>query len=235
MALLSTHADHFQTFKLFDAREVQRLPWNDLLIDMHTLSNGRIHIHARIVHRTRRADMELTAYSRLLLITHFFNALSDSSTFSSTAQPKLNTTTRTVLRDLFSLFALTSITADSMGFLTSGTLDRSQVEAIPGQVRMLMQRIRPHAVRLVDAWAVPDYLLDRYEHLSTHLPVRSDGGLADTSSSALGRSDGQAYEDMFHRVHNLNPLNRITFNPDYRSSEIVMGSGDAGKDILAKL
>lgn len=25
-----------------------------------------------------------------------------------------------------------------------------------------MARIRPHAVRLVDSWSIPDYLLDRY-------------------------------------------------------------------------
>lgn len=25
-----------------------------------------------------------------------------------------------------------------------------------------MEEIRPHAVRLVDAWAIPDFLLDRY-------------------------------------------------------------------------
>ena len=39
---------------------------------------------------------------------------------------------------------------------------------------------------------------------------------------------------MFHRAHRLNPLNKLTFNPDYRTEEIVMGSGDGGK-ILSKL
>lgn len=52
--------------------------------------------------------------------------------------------------------------------------------------------------------------------------------------SALGRYDGRVYEDLFHRAHRLNPLNRITFNPDYRTDEIVMGSGDGGA-ILSKL
>lgn len=54
------------------------------------------------------------------------------------------------------------------------------------------------------------------------------------TNSALGRSDGRVYEDLFHRAHVLNPLNNMTFNPDYRSDEIVKGSGDAGQ-ILAKL
>ena len=55
-----------------------------------------------------------------------------------------------------------------------------------------------------------------------------------TSCSALGRSDGRVYEDLFHRAHVVNPLNKITFNPDYRNNELEMGSGDADK-ILAKL
>lgn len=53
-------------------------------------------------------------------------------------------------------------------------------------------------------------------------------------NSALGRSDGKVYEDLFHRAHRLNPLNKLTFNPDYRTDEIVKGSNDGG-DILAKL
>lgn len=52
--------------------------------------------------------------------------------------------------------------------------------------------------------------------------------------SSLGRSDGNVYEDMFNRAHRLNPMNQITFNPDYRTDEVVLGSGDGG-EILAKL
>lgn len=58
--------------------------------------------------------------------------------------------------------------------------------------------------------------------------------IALTYCSALGRYDGRVYEDLFHRAHRLNPLNRVTFNPDYRTDEIVMGSGDGGR-ILSKL
>ena len=76
-----------------------------------------------------------------------------------------------------------------------------------------MASLRPHAVKLVDSWMVPDYLLD----------------------SALGRYDGKVYEDLFHRAHRLNPLNRVTFNPRYWEEEIVMGSGDGGKGVLSKL
>jgi len=55
------------------------------------------------------------------------------------------------------------------------------------------------------------------------------------SISALGRADGRVYEDMFNRAHNLNPLNRTTFNPDYHNIEIVKGSNDGGREIMAKL
>lgn len=54
-------------------------------------------------------------------------------------------------------------------------------------------------------------------------------------TSALGRYDGRVYEDLYNRAHRLNPLNEITFNPNYWEDEIVKGSGDNGPSILAKL
>ena len=68
-----------------------------------------------------------------------------------------------------------------------------------------MAEIRRHAVRLVDAWSLPDYLLD----------------------SALGRSDGRVYEELFERASDRerNPLNGETFNPWYWKEEVVLGSG----------
>ena len=53
--------------------------------------------------------------------------------------------------------------------------------------------------------------------------------------SALGRYDGRVYEDLYNRAHRLNPLNRITFNPNYWEDEIIKGSGDDGSGILSKL
>lgn len=120
--------------------------------------------------------------------------------------------TKSVFRDLFGLFACYTISNSAFDFLSSGALTQAQLSVLPGKILELMRTIRSHAVRLVDAWAIPDYLLD----------------------SSLGRYDGKVYEDMFHRVHQLNPLNKITVNPDYRNSEIVMGADD-GEKILAKL
>jgi acyl-CoA oxidase len=54
-------------------------------------------------------------------------------------------------------------------------------------------------------------------------------------TSALGRYDGRVYEDLYNRAHRLNPLNEITFNPNYWEDEIIKGSGDTGASILSKL
>ncbi|KAB8205210.1 hypothetical protein BDV34DRAFT_235315 [Aspergillus parasiticus] len=80
----------------------------------------------------------------------------------------------------------------------SGAVSQRNLDELPNRVRHLMARIEPHAVALVDAWKIPDYLLD----------------------SALGRFDGKVYEDLFHRAHRLNPLNEITFNPNYWEDEL---------------
>jgi acyl-CoA oxidase len=87
------------------------------------------------------------------------------------------------------------------------------VYTLQDTILQLMTELRPHAVKLVDAWSIPDWLLD----------------------SALGRSDGKVYEELFDMAHRRNPLNRVTFNPDWRTDEIVLGSGDGGKQLLAKL
>ena len=76
-----------------------------------------------------------------------------------------------------------------------------------------MASLRPHAVKLVDAWSIPDWLLN----------------------SALGRYDGKVYEELFDMAHRRNPLNATTFNPRWWEEEIVLGSGDGGEDLKAKL
>ncbi|KAF2642348.1 hypothetical protein P280DRAFT_467716 [Massarina eburnea CBS 473.64] len=76
-----------------------------------------------------------------------------------------------------------------------------------------MAELRPHAVKLVDAWSIPDWLLN----------------------SALGRSDGKVYEELFDMAHRRNPLNRTVFNVDWRSDEIVLGSKNGARNLLAKL
>lgn len=145
------------------------------------------------------------AYSQTFLVSHFYDAVADSP---------LSSPTSGIMHDLFRLFALNTVDTDARSFATTTAVSSSSLDAIPDVVLHLMtEKIRPHAVKLVDSWSMPDYLLE----------------------SSLGRYDGKVYEDVFDRVHRHNPLNKITFNPDWRNDEIVMGSGEGTKQILAKI
>jgi len=171
------------SYRAYEARVVQKKKWTSLLIQLHNLSR---------------------VYSEMLLITNYHNALQNS---------RLSSPSIGVVNDLFQLYALHTINDDARSFVTTKAVTNESLDAVPDVILLLMtEKIRPHAVRLVDAWAMPDYLLD----------------------SALGRYDGKVYEDLFNRAHRLNPLNKITFNVDWESEEIVLGSDDGGRPILAK-
>ncbi|KIW06482.1 uncharacterized protein PV09_02918 [Verruconis gallopava] len=172
----------FLSWQAYDARVVQKRPHNDLLIDFHNLSR---------------------AYSQAMLIRNFHLA---------TEAMDLDPETSSVIQDMFLLFAYHTIDSEARTFQSSGSVSSSDIEKLSSKILMLMRKIRPHAVRLVDSFAIPDYLLD----------------------SALGRSDGKVYEDLFYRAHHLNPLNKLVVNPNYWDNEIELGSGDSGA-VLAKL
>ncbi|KAF2441755.1 acyl-CoA oxidase [Karstenula rhodostoma CBS 690.94] len=131
------------------------------------------------------------AYSYHILVSTFHAALSSSSvaSFSSPAP------------------------SSASSFLLTSAVSASDLHVLDARVLEMMTELRPHAVKLVDAWAVPDWVLD----------------------SALGRYDGKVYEDLFERAHRKNTLNMTTFNVDWRGEEVVLGSGDRGKQLLAKL
>jgi acyl-CoA oxidase len=145
------------------------------------------------------------AYSEQILVTTFYNAFSSISALS---QP-----TPSVLRTCFRLYALYTLDQFASSFTMTTAVSAESVYTLQDVILELMAELRPHAVKLVDGWSIPDFLLN----------------------SALGRSDGKVYEELFDMAHRRNPLNKITFNPDYRSEEIVLGSGDGGKHVLAKL
>ncbi|PGG97421.1 hypothetical protein GX51_07332 [Blastomyces parvus] len=175
----------YLSFKAYEKREIQKQTWNSLLIDFYRLSR---------------------AHSQSILVINFYNAIINDSNTIPSAQ------TRSTLRDLFRLFALSTMEAEAREFYSCGAVSNEDLDAVTPRVFDLMQRIRPHAVSLVDAWAIPDFLLN----------------------SALGRYDGKVYEELFELAHRQNPLNEITVNPDYRTDELVLGSGDGGQ-ILSKL
>lgn len=90
-----------------------------------------------------------------MLVSNFYAAIS-----SSTMGP-LAPTTRRALTDLFRLFALHTMDTEAREFQNSGAVSSDTLDQLPDTVLALMSKIRPHAVKLVDAWALPDYLLDR--------------------------------------------------------------------------
>lgn len=170
----------------YTQRVVHKKPWTKMMIQLHALSR---------------------AYSEQILITNFHNALTTHT------QPALSAPTPEVLRLCFRLFALYTLDQSPASFLLSTSIPSADLHTLPDTILSLMTQLRPHAVKLVDAWSIPDFLLD----------------------SALGRYDGKVYEELFDMAHRRNPLNRTTFNPNWRSEEIVLGSGDGGKHVLAKL
>ncbi|KAJ5439609.1 uncharacterized protein N7458_010607 [Penicillium daleae] len=192
-SLLLSDRDIVKSFELratalaydaYEQRVLKKQNWNSLLIQLHKLSK---------------------AQSQSILVATFFEALSTDNTLSNPA--------KTILWDLFRLFALYTMENEGYEFFRCNAVAQSDLDTLPSRVQELMARIRPHAVNLVDSWKIPDYLLD----------------------SALGRYDGRAYEDLYNRAHRLNPLNRITFNPNYWEEEIVMGTGETGRNILSRL
>jgi acyl-CoA oxidase len=112
-----------------------------------------------------------------------------------------------VLMKLFRLFALHTLEQEGAEFYASGACSKHQISlARTNTVMNLLKEIRPHAVRLVDAWGFDDWVLD----------------------SSLGRADGKVYEDMFHRASELNPLNDITVDP-YPDSDVLFKRIDKAK------
>ena len=174
-----------QTYRAYVERIERERSWNSLLIQLRKVSHSE---------------------SQSILVSNFYQAIyGNESSLSSSLKGHLGT--------LFRLFAFYTMDSEARDFIKANAVSDEDLDALPSKIQELMAQIRPHAVKLVDSWKVPDFLLD----------------------SALGRSDGKVYEDLFNRAHRLNPLNEITFNPDYKSEELVMGGGDDIKKIIAKL
>lgn len=172
------HRVSYMSYQVYEARIEKKQSWTSLMISLHRLAR---------------------AFSESLLIANFYKAI-----FENEPSPPLDSETRNVMQDLFRLFALYTIETQSSDFILSGALEASQLGTLIPTIQQSMARIRPHAVRLVDAWSIPDYLLE----------------------SALGRHDGDVYNALWRKAHLENPLNLETFNPDYRTAEIVMGEGE---------
>jgi acyl-CoA oxidase len=164
----------FLTFEALRHRDEDKQSWNSLLVDFWRLS---------------------TAHSQYMVVKNFHSALNDPKTSES-----LDPESVTLLHKLFRLYALHTLEREASEFFSSAATTVRQIQlARTKAVMKLLGEIRPHAVRLVDAWKFPDWQLD----------------------SSLGRYDGKVYEDMFYRASELNPLNRMVFDP-YPDSGVII-------------
>lgn len=156
----------YLTFEALKHRDVEKNSWNSLLVDFWRLS---------------------TAHSQYLVVKNFYEALQSES-----LRYELDHPTIALLHKLFRLYALHTLEKEASEFYSSSAVTVRQIQlARTKSVMKLLEDIRPHALRLVDAWNFPDWQLD----------------------SSLGRKDGKVYEDMFHRASELNPLNGLTVDP----------------------
>lgn len=163
----------FLTFEALKHRDEQGKGWNDLLVDFYRLSK---------------------AHSQYLVVKNFLETLNDPAT-----KDVLDMETFEIMRKLFRLYALHTLEQEGAEFFSASACTVRQITlARTNAVMTLLKEIRPHAVKLVDAWDFPDWQLD----------------------SSLGRFDGKVYEDMFERASELNPLNDVTIDP-YPESRIL--------------
>ncbi|EXJ71222.1 acyl-CoA oxidase [Cladophialophora psammophila CBS 110553] len=176
----------FLTFEALRHRDEDKQSWNSLLVDFWRLS---------------------TAHAQYMIVKNFHDALRDQHT-----KKQLDPDTVSLLHKLFRLYALHTLEREASEFYSSAAVTVRQITlARTKTVMKLLAEIRPHAVRLVDAWKFSDWQLD----------------------SSLGRYDGNVYEDMFHRASELNPLNNVVFDP-YPDSKTLFKK-DERKDLRSKL
>lgn len=176
----------YLTFDALRKRDEEKQSWNSLLVDFQRLS---------------------TAHAQYMVVKSFRDALrrevggggSSSSGGGGHDEHHLDGETLGALHALFKLFALSTLEKEAGEFFASAATTVKQIALARKQVMKLLEEVRPHAVRLVDAWQFPDWQLD----------------------SSLGRHDGRVYEDMFHRASTLNPLNDVVFDPNPDSPHLL--------------
>ncbi|RAL12667.1 acyl-CoA oxidase [Aspergillus homomorphus CBS 101889] len=169
------------TFEALKHRDVEKRSWNSLLVDFWRLS---------------------TAHSQYLAVKNFYEAVNSSEVASA-----VDGATTEVLQKLFRLYALHTLEREASEFFSSSAVTVRQIGlARENAVMKLLDEIRPHAVRLVDAWQIPDWQLD----------------------SSLGKYDGDVYPDLFRRA-SQNPVNDLVFDPYPWNAAVLKNSPPKSK------
>ncbi|RAK96012.1 acyl-CoA oxidase [Aspergillus ibericus CBS 121593] len=154
------------TFEALKHRDVEKRSWNSLLVDFWRLS---------------------TAHSQYLVVKNFYEAVTSPEVTGA-----LDAETAGVLHKLFRLYALHTLEREASEFFSSSAVTVRQIGLTQNNAVMkLLDELRPHAVRLVDSWKIPDWQLD----------------------SSLGKYDGDVYPDLFRRASQENPVNDLVFDP----------------------
>jgi acyl-CoA oxidase len=179
----------YLTFDALRKRDEEKQSWNSLLVDFYRLS---------------------TAHAQYMVVKSFKDALHNNNNNNNNGGGEGvlgvdSEETRAVLHTLFKLFALHTLEKESSDFFSSAATTVRQISLARRQVMRLLGEVRPHAVRLVDAWKFPDWQLD----------------------SSLGRYDGRVYEDMFFRASTLNPLNDVVYDSNPDSPRLIRRDGRA--------
>lgn len=164
----------YLTFDALKKRDEDKQSWNSLLVDFYRLS---------------------TAHAQYMVVKSFRDAIHNEGPSNTS----LDQETKTVLHALYKLFALHTLEKEASEFFSSAATTIKQIALARKQVMKLLEEVRPHAVRLVDAWKFSDWQLD----------------------SSLGRYDGKVYEDMFYRASELNPLNDVVFDSNPHSPHLL--------------
>ncbi|CAG8443810.1 8214_t:CDS:2 [Funneliformis mosseae] len=157
-----------------DQIDNQKSTWNSMLVEINRISR---------------------AHCQYLLVRNFINALQNSRQSEDEGLHMLrdNPSLKEVTLTICNLFVLHTMEKDLGDFMECGYLTPSQARLLRAQIYNLLKEIRPNAVGLVDAFLIPDFLLQ----------------------SAIGRYDGKVYETMIDWA-SKEPLNGITLdvNPD---------------------
>lgn len=141
------------------------------------------------------------AHCQLFIISNFLAAV-----YPGPNQDEVSKEVLGVLRTIAMLYSLHTMEEELADFLCSGYISSEQASMVKEQVVTLLQKVRPNALALVDAFGLPDYLLN----------------------SALGNSKGEVYEQMTAMAE-LEPLNHKAVHESY--DEVIKPFIHAGKHL----
>ncbi|MER5884603.1 acyl-CoA dehydrogenase [Streptomyces sp. NPDC001941] len=118
------------------------------------------HLRARVLLRGASSGAALgpwnSASRAALDLVGAYGARLAAEDFVAACSAPVEGPTRTVLRDLCALFLLGQVRPYGELLLTRGALTATQVEAVPGVVRVLGRRLEPWLVELTEAFGVPE-------------------------------------------------------------------------------